>query len=30
MQDELVTIINDAVVAAQKNGYTQMPNGAIL
>jgi hypothetical protein len=30
MQDDLVTIINDAVIAAQKNGYTQLPNGAIV
>ena len=30
MQDELVTLINDAVIAANKNGYTQVPNGAIL
>ena len=29
MQDDLVTIINDAVIAAQKNGFTQLPNGAI-
>jgi len=30
MQDDLVTIINDAVISAQKNGYTQLPNGAIV
>jgi len=30
MQDDLVTIINDAVIAANKNGYIQTPNGAIL
>jgi len=30
MQDDLVTLINDAVIAANKNGYTQVPNGAIL
>ena len=30
MQDDLITIINDAVIAAQKNGYTQLPNGAIV
>ena len=29
MQDDLVTIINDAVISAQKNGFTQLPNGAI-
>lgn len=30
MQDELVSLINDAVIAANKNGYIQTPNGAIL
>ena len=30
MQDELVTVINDGIIAAQKNGYTQLPNGAIV
>jgi hypothetical protein len=30
MQDELVTIVNDAVIAANKNGYIQLPNGAIV
>lgn len=29
MQDELVTIVNDAVIEANKNGYIQLPNGAI-
>jgi hypothetical protein len=30
MQDELVSLINDAVIAANKNGYIQLPNGAIV
>ena len=30
MQDDLVTVINDGIIAAQKNGYTQLPNGAIV
>jgi hypothetical protein len=30
MQDDLITVINDGIIAAQKNGYTQLPNGAIV
>jgi hypothetical protein len=30
MQDELVSLINDAVIAANKNGYIQLPNGSII